>query len=101
MSYADDELNDMASDALRGYLLNETLSPDDWTIASGPIIEGGIYRKGLAIEDYPIINEKYMEACHVSSFIFQKESFVKLGKILVKSISGMKEKLLFRQKKCR
>jgi len=39
-----------------------------------------------------------MEACHVASFILQKESFVKLGKILVKSISGMKEKLLFRQK---
>jgi hypothetical protein len=97
MSYAADELNDMASGALRGYLMNETTSPNDWTITSGPLQGHGIYKEGLITDDYPIIDNKYMEACHVASFILQT-AFTKFGKFHVKSVSGIKEKLLFRQK---
>jgi len=77
--------------------MNETLSPDDWTITSGPTIEGEVYKKGLTTEDYHIIDDNYMDACHVSSFILHK-AFAKIGKFHIKSLSGIKEKLLFRQK---
>jgi hypothetical protein len=56
--------------------------------------------KGLSMDDYQrgIINDDYMRACGVAACLLQKNVFSTLGKVHVKSLNGMKEKLLFRQK---
>jgi len=91
-SYAEDELNDIASGALRGYLMNATISSLDCTITTGPIIDG-IVKIGLMIDDYHIVDDNYMQACYVASFILQRNVFARIGKLHVKSLSGISEKI--------
>jgi hypothetical protein len=77
--------------------MNATISPHDCTITTGPTIDG-IIKIGLMIDDYHIVDDSYMQACYVASFILQRNVFARLGKLHVKSLSGIREKILFRQK---
>jgi hypothetical protein len=55
---------------------------------------------GLTTDYYDKIDDKYMDACYVASYILQTNVFSFLGsKVHVKSsLSGIREKLVFRQK---
>lgn len=54
---------------------------------------------GLTMADYGRIDDKYINACIVVSYLLTKEVFFDLGvKVHIKSQNGMKEKILYREK---
>jgi hypothetical protein len=87
-SYAEDELNDIINGILIRYLMKTSMSPD--CITPGPSSDG--------LSNYGSIDDKYMDACCVASNILQSKVFSKLGQLYVKSMTGIREKLVFRQK---
>jgi len=78
--------------------MRSLISPDYCSITPGPIIDG-IIKEGLIMDDFLLIDDKYMKACNVASHLLQHEVFTKLnGKIHVKTLSGITEQLIFREK---
>jgi len=90
--YVEEELQSISTNTIRGNVFESLISPD-------VCISPGSDSEGLSIDDYLThVHDDYMRACGVASHLLQEKVFSKLGKVHVKSLSGMKEKILYREK---
>ena len=100
-AYVDEEFQGILDNTIGGNIF-ETEITSDTVILPGPVDPHGKLLKGLSMEDYGSINDNYMRACVVASLLLQKNVFStlnsKLGKVHVKSLNGIKEKVLYREK---
>jgi hypothetical protein len=104
-NYVEEEAGGMVAAWIQGNIMEAEISPHadmfkTFKISPGP---GPSLRpqpevKGLVIDDYRNINADYIGACHTVAFILFTTVFLRLGKVQVKSESGMREKVIYRQK---
>ena len=87
-------MKDIMNGIFRRYFMKTLMSPDHMHLSHGSTADG------LSIDSYGTLDENYMDACYVALNILQINIFSMLGNAIlhVKSLSGIREKLAFRQR---